>query len=145
MGFVAPDLAPALAEIVLAGGICLVLLADLFLAPRVRGVTLLLSLATLAVAAWAVAGAEGTVLTFSGSYISDPLAKLLKMFTLLIVGFVFVYSTDYLRNRDLLKGEYYLLGLFAVLGMFVMISAHNLITIPRPRAHVARDVRDGGV
>jgi NADH-quinone oxidoreductase subunit N len=129
MGFVPPEFGPAMAEIVLATGICVVMLADLFLAPRLRGITLTLSLATLAVAAWYAGGVEGSVLTFSGSYIADPLAKLLKMFTLLIVGVVFIYSNSYLRDRDLLKGEYYMLGLFATLGMLVMISAHSLITM----------------
>ena len=129
MGFVAPELGPALAEIVLATGICVVMLADLFLSQRVRGVTLLLSLATLAIAAWFAGAVDGTTLTFSGSYIADPLAKILKMFTLLIVGVVFIYSDAYLRERNLLKGEYYLLGLFATLGMLVMISAHSLITM----------------
>ena len=129
MGFVAPELGPALAEIVLATGICVVMLADLFLSQRVRGVTLLLSLATLAIAAWFAGAVDGTTLTFSGSYIADPLAKILKMFTLLIVGVVFIYSDAYLRECNLLKGEYYLLGLFATLGMLVMISAHSLITM----------------
>ncbi|TDJ42443.1 MAG: NADH-quinone oxidoreductase subunit NuoN [Gammaproteobacteria bacterium] len=129
MGFVAPEIGPALAEIVLATGICIVMLVDLFLSRRLRGVTLLLSLATLTVAAWFAGAVDGTTLTFSGSYIADPLAKILKMFTLLIVGVVFVYSDGYLRERGLLKGEYYLLGLFATLGMLVMISAHSLITM----------------
>ncbi len=129
MGFVAPEIGPALAEIVLATGICIVMLVDLFLSRRLRGVTLLLSLATLTVAAWFAGAVDGTTLTFSGSYIADPLAKVLKMFTLLIVGVVFVYSDGYLRDRGLLKGEYYLLGLFATLGMLVMISAHSLITM----------------
>ena len=131
MGFVAPEFGPAMAEIALATGICLVLLADLFISDRNRGVTLLLSLATLTVTAWFVGagGAEGEVLTFSGSYIADPLSRVLKMFTLLIVAIVFVYSHGYLRDRGLLKGEYYLLGLFATLGMLVMISAHSLITM----------------
>jgi len=129
MGFVAPEIGPALAEIVLATGICIVMLVDLFLSRRLRGVTLLLSLATLTVAAWFAGAVDGTTLTFSGSYIADPLAKILKMFTLLIVGVVFVYSDGYLRDRGLLKGEYYLLGLFATLGMLVMISAHSLITM----------------
>jgi NADH-quinone oxidoreductase subunit N len=129
MGFVAPEIGPALAEIVLATGICIVMLADLFLSRRLRGVTLLLSLVTLTVAAWFAGAVDGTTLTFSGSYIADPLAKVLKMFTLLIVGVVFVYSDGYLRDRGLLKGEYYLLGLFATLGMLVMISAHSLITM----------------
>ena len=69
------------------------------------------------------------MLTFSGSFIADPLARVLKMFSLLIVAVVFVYSHAYLKDRDILKGEYYLLGLFATLGMLVMISAHSLITM----------------
>ena len=129
MGFVAPEFGPALTEIVLAAGICIVMLADLFLSTRIRGITLLLSLVTLATAAWFSGAAEGSVLTFSGSYVADPLAKVLKLFTLLIVGVVFVYSDGYLRERGLLKGEYYLIGLFATLGMLVMISANSLITM----------------
>ena len=129
MGFVTPEFGPAMAEIVLAIGICVVMLADLFLSQKVRGITLLLSLATLTATAWFAGAVDETVLTFSGSYIADPLAKVLKMFTLLIVAVVFVYSNGYLRNRGLLKGEYYMLGLFATLGMMVMISAHSLITM----------------
>ena len=120
-----------MAEIVLALGICIVLVADLFISDRYRGVTLMLALAILALTGvYAVgAGADGAVLTFSGSYIVDPLARVLKLFTLLIVAVVFIYSHGYLQDKGLLKGEYYLLGLFATLGMFVMISAHSLITI----------------
>ena len=130
MGFVIPEFGPAMAEIILATGICVVLLADLFISDKYRGVTLLLALATLVLTGIAVsAGAEGTILTFSGSYIADPLARVLKLFTLLMVAVVFVYSHSYLRDRGLLKGEYYLLGLFATLGMFVMISAHSFITM----------------
>ena len=84
MGFVAPEFGPAMAEIVLATGICIVMLVDLFLAKRVRGITLLLSLATLTIAAWYAGAVDGTSLTFSGSYIADPLAKILKMITFLI-------------------------------------------------------------
>jgi NADH-quinone oxidoreductase subunit N len=131
MEFVTPQLGPAMPEIVLAAGICLVLLADLFIPEKHRVVTLFLALLTLAVTAWFVGvGQEsGAVLTFSGSYIADPLARILKSFALLIVAVVFVYSHVYLRERGLLKGEYYLLGLFATLGMLVMISAHSLITM----------------
>ena len=131
MGFVPPEFGPAMAEIILATGICLVLLADLFISDSNRRYTLLLSLAVLTATAWfaGAAGAEGSVLTFSGSYVADPLSRVLKMFTLLIVALVFVYSHAYLRDREILKGKYYLLGLFATLGMLVMISAHSLITM----------------
>jgi NADH-quinone oxidoreductase subunit N len=131
MGFVTPEFGPAMAEIVLALGICVVLLADLFISDRYRGITLLLTLATLVLTGIYVldAGAGDAVLTFSGSYIADPLSRVLKLFTLLIVGVVLIYSHGYLGDKGLLKGEYHLLGLFATLGMFVMISAHSLITI----------------
>ncbi|MCP4000245.1 MAG: NADH-quinone oxidoreductase subunit NuoN [Gammaproteobacteria bacterium] len=130
MGFVIPEFGPAMAEIALATGICVVLLADLFISDKHRGFTLLLALITLVLTGVAVTGgAGGSILTFSGSYIADPLSQVLKLFTLLIVAVVFVYSHSYLRDRGLLKGEYYLLGLFATLGMFVMISAHSLITM----------------
>jgi NADH-quinone oxidoreductase subunit N len=131
MGFVIPEFGPAMAEIVLATGICVVLLADLFISDRLRSLTLMLALATLVLTGFFAAGAgvDGATLTFSGSYIVDPLARVLKLFTLLLVAVAFVYAHSYLRDRGLLKGEYYLLGLFATLGMFVMISAHSLITI----------------
>jgi NADH-quinone oxidoreductase subunit N len=130
MGFVAPQFGPAMAEIVLATGICVVLLADLFISQRYRGVTLLLALTTLVVSGFYVFSAPvETQLTFSGSYVLDPLARVLKLFTLLIVAVAFIYAYGYLRDRQLLKGEYYLLGLFATLGMFVMISAHSMLTM----------------
>ncbi len=120
-----------MAEVILATGICLVLVVDLFISDRRRGFTLVLALATLTATAWfaGAAGSEGEVLTFSGSFIADPLARVLKMFTLLIVAVVFVYSHVYLKDREILKGEYYLLGLFATLGMLVMISAYSLLTM----------------
>jgi len=131
MGFVAPEFGLAMAEIVLAVGICAVLLVDLFISDRMRGITLLLAMATLAITGFYAgsSGVAGPELTFSGSYIVDPLARVLKLFTLLMVAVVFLYSWGYLRGKQLLKGEYYLLGLFATLGMFVMISAHSLLTI----------------
>jgi NADH-quinone oxidoreductase subunit N len=131
MGFVIPEFGPAMAEIILAAGICVVLLADLFISDRYRSVTLILALGTLALTGFFAmsAGADGTLLTFSGSYIADPLARVLKLFTLLMVAVVFIYSHSYLHDRGLLKGEYYLLGLFSTLGMFVMISAHSLLTM----------------
>jgi NADH-quinone oxidoreductase subunit N len=130
MGFVTPQFGPAMAEIVLAIGICVVLLADLFISQRYRGVTLLLSLMTLVISGFFVfSGPVETQLTFSGSFILDPLARVLKLFTLLLVAAAFIYAYGYLRDRQLLKGEYYLLGLFATLGMFVMISAHSMLTM----------------
>jgi NADH-quinone oxidoreductase subunit N len=128
MEFSIPDFAPAMTEIVLALGICIVLIVDLFSSRRV---TYLLSMATLVVAAWVCndIGVDARVVTFSGSFVADPLARLLKLFSLVIVAVVFLYSRSYLEERSYYKGEYYVLGLFGLLGVMVMISAYSLLII----------------
>jgi NADH-quinone oxidoreductase subunit N len=70
-----------------------------------------------------------SVLTFSGTFISDTMADVLKIFIYLVTGVVFIYARGYLQDRNMFKGEFYVLGLFGVLGMMVMVSAHNFLTI----------------
>jgi NADH-quinone oxidoreductase subunit N len=131
MAFVAPDLAPALPEIVLGLGICVVLLADLFIPERARDVTYTLALATLVATAWTVGRIDpgAVTVTFSSSFVSDPLAVVLKLLAVVIVATVFLYSRAYLKERQIYKGEYYVLGLFALLGIMVMTSAYSLLTM----------------
>jgi len=126
-----PDFLPAAAEIFLLCGACVVLLADLFTTARTRHVTYWLSLAVIAGTAAAMAGwvPAGRAETFSGAFVSDPLARLLKLSTCAVVAVAFLYARDYLRERDLFKGEYYVLGLFAMLGIFVMISAGSMLSL----------------
>jgi len=120
----------ALAEIVLASGICLVLLVDLFVRDKARDITYLLSLVVLVATAIVSApiGFEGRVETFSGSFVVDPLSRLLKLVSLAVIAVVFLYSRKYLREQRLYKGEFYVLCLFALLGVFVLISANSLLT-----------------
>jgi len=66
---------------------------------------------------------------FSGTYVDDPMASALKAFVFAVVVLVFIYSREYLRQRDRLSGEYFALGLFAVLGMMVLVSAGSLLTV----------------
>lgn len=131
MTFQTPDMGPAMAEITLAAGICIVLLVDLFVSDRWRDVTYLLSIATLVVTAWVAGtiGVDSAVVAFNGSFIADPMARVLKLFSLAVVAAVFLYSRNYLKERGIFKGEYYLLGLFALLGIQVMISAYSLLTL----------------
>jgi NADH-quinone oxidoreductase subunit N len=62
-------------------------------------------------------------------FVQDGMADLLKLFVIVIVAVVFVYSRDYLKDRDLFKGEFYLLALFATLGMMLMISAASMLML----------------
>jgi len=129
MNFVMPDLYPASAEIFLLLMALVVLLVDLF-AGR-RWLTYLLTQLTLA-------GALGitfftidgrTVTTFSGMFIDDMFADLLKLALYPAVAMVLVYSRGYLAARNLDKGEFYVLTLFATLGMMVMISAGHFLSL----------------
>jgi NADH-quinone oxidoreductase subunit N len=110
---------------------CLVLVVDLFLPQEKRGFTLLLSIATLALAIAAVIAVApvSAVSSFGGSFVLDQLAVVLKIATCGVTILVFVYSRDYLTDNNIYKGEYYVLGLFATLGMMVMISAHSFLLV----------------
>ena len=129
--FTPPDLMPALPEVVMLAMTCLVLVVDLFVPQAKRGLTLLLSVATLLLAIGAVmlVAPDTEVSSFGGSFVLDQLAVVLKIAVCAVGILVFVYSRDYLADHDIYKGEYYVLGLFATLGMMVMISAHSFLLV----------------
>jgi len=131
MSFPMPDFAPAAPEIFVLAAACVILVADLFIEDPRRDVTYWLtqiSLAGALLVTWAVYDPRAQP-TFGGSYIADHLAMVLKSFVYLVTAATFVYSRDYLKERDLFKGEYCVLGLFGMLGTMVMISAYSFITV----------------
>lgn len=131
MEFQIPNVLPALPEIFLASMACLVLVVDLFVSDRGRGVTYVLSQGTLVgVAALVLATyPDQPVYTFSSTFVNDAMSAALKIFVCIAVFAVFLYSRQYLRDRGGLKGEFFVLGLTGVLGMMVLMSAHNLVTV----------------
>ncbi|MFZ4790328.1 MAG: NADH-quinone oxidoreductase subunit NuoN [Candidatus Competibacteraceae bacterium] len=131
MNFVAPDFMPVLPELFVLAMICFIVVIDVFLEQRQRHITYGLAQLTLLGAALLtlITYAQAPVTTMFGHYIKDAMGDLLKLFIYLTSAAVFLYSRDYLRQRDLFKGEYYMLGLFGVLGMMVMVSAHSLLTV----------------
>ena len=66
---------------------------------------------------------------FNGSFVSDSMSAILKVFMCGISFVVFLYSYEYLKEHKCLKGEYFILGLFAVLGMMIMASAYSLLSV----------------
>ena len=131
MNFEMPNFMLAMPEIFVLGMACFILILDLFLSERSRVVTYLLTQATL-VGAFLLSlslYSETKELTFSDSFILDPMASVLKMAVYAAAFTVFLYSRGYLRERGMFRGEFFVLGLFGVLGMMVMISAHSMLTI----------------
>ncbi len=118
-------------EIFLLSMACVVLIVDVFLPDEKRGVSYVLSIfSLLATLVIVLAGqTEERLLSFNDMFVQDAMSDVLKVFILAISAVVFVYSRDYLRDRNIFKGEYYVLGLFAVLGMMLMVSANSLLML----------------
>ena len=124
------DLRPLLPELVLVGAAFALLLLDLFIAERQRGVVHALAIATLIAIAAMLAldvGGQGTVL--NGMFIRDDMADVLKWVVCVVSAFALVYTWSFLRERGLYKGEVAVLMLFAVAGMMLLISAGNLVMV----------------
>jgi NADH-quinone oxidoreductase subunit N len=129
--FSMPDFALAAPEIFVLIMGCVLLVFDVFINDRMRILSYALAQLTIIGAALVTFLGFPTeaVHTFNGTYVSDGLGSLLKLFIYLVTGFVFLYSRDYLKERNLFRGEYYVLGLFGMLGMMIMVSAHSFLTI----------------
>ena len=120
-------------EIVLAAGICLIILVDLFVSESKRWVTASLTGfvmlgALLPVVTLAVADADVRSL-FDGRYVIDEFALTLKAL-FLIAGYVVVLlSQNHVEEGDYHRGEYYTLLLTSVTGMVMMASSRDLVSI----------------
>ncbi|MEO8467195.1 MAG: NADH-quinone oxidoreductase subunit NuoN [Gammaproteobacteria bacterium] len=123
--------AAAAPEIFLGIAICVVLMVDVFLRDDQRNITYVLAMLALigTAAVTALFPATSTIVTFSGSFVTDPASNVLKLFAYITTGVTFLYSRQYLENNGLLKGEFFVLALFGLLGIMIMISAHSLLTL----------------
>lgn len=127
------DLKLALPEIFVACLACVVLLADLYVSERRRGLVhfiAVLGLVFAAIITGSHMAAEGEHVTaFYGTFVRDMMGDVLKQLSYLLLGIIFIYSKHYLREFKLFRGEFYALGLFALLGVMVLISAGSLLTV----------------
>ena len=125
-------------ELVLAAGICVVLLVDLFVPDHQRWITgtlsgLFLLGALLPVVTLAVIGDDvrssisGEGLT--GRYVVDNFALVLKALFLLSGYIVVLLSAHEIEEGGYYQGEFYVLLLSSVLGMVMMASARDLVSV----------------
>jgi NADH-quinone oxidoreductase subunit N len=125
---------PALPEIIVLLGACMLMLVDLYVKSERRVASVRFALGVLAAAAAAtlfVQWVDGPakLYLFYGLFVSDALSNLLKLVCYASVWAALVYSRQYLLDRGLLRGEFITLLLFALLGMMIMISASSFLTI----------------
>ncbi|MGA1419617.1 MAG: NADH-quinone oxidoreductase subunit N, partial [Ilumatobacteraceae bacterium] len=120
-------------EIVLAVGISVVLLVDLFTTERNKW---LLSVLT----GFSLLGAALPVLTlalhddpvrsmFDGRYVVDEFSLVMKGLFLLAGYVIVLLSSSHIEEGDYWRGEYWFLLLTSLLGMVMMASARDLVSV----------------
>jgi NADH-quinone oxidoreductase subunit N len=120
-------------EIVLAVGICAVILVDLFLEESRKWITATLT-------GFVLLGALIPVVTlavhddpvrelFGGRYVVDEYSLILKVLFLLAGYVVVLLSQSYIDEGDYYEGEYYALLLTSITGMVMMASSRDLVSI----------------
>ncbi|MGD9592310.1 MAG: NADH-quinone oxidoreductase subunit NuoN [Candidatus Berkiella sp.] len=125
------DLLVILPEIVLATLACLCLVVDLFVPQKARVITYLFSQTSLVITAACCLYFPHHlgVTAFSGQFIADGLSQVLKVFILLMMFFVLVYSRNYVQMRKMPYGEFHALALFSTLGMMILVSSQSLLLL----------------
>ena len=118
-------------EIFVATMACFILIIDIFLKPSMRWITYLLTLVTLAGAAYfsmQLYAYENTTL-FQAAFVHDKVSCTLKLFIYLITAILLIYSKQYLTARLLDKGEFFVLVLFSMLGMMILVSSGQFLSL----------------
>ena len=123
-------------ELILAAGICAVLLVDLFVTEQKRWITstvsgLVLLAATLPIVTLAVNGDIDIAprSLFDGRYVIDNFSLVLKALFLLIGYVVVLMSSNEIEEGGYYEGEFYVLLLSSILGMVMMCSARDLVSV----------------
>jgi len=120
-------------EIVLGGGIVLLLLLDLFVADAKKWMLTPVASFTLLAAfipVLTLSLSDGGVRSlFDGRYVVDDFSLVLKGLFLLAGYVVVLLSADHIREGDYYQGEYWFLVLSSLLGMVMMASSRDLISI----------------
>jgi NADH-quinone oxidoreductase subunit N len=124
------DTTAILPELILSGTIVLVLIADAFLSPKRKWMTMPLAFVGVAaslIATLTLIGEERV--TFGGAFVVDSFALLFKVFFLSVALIVLMVSFRYFREGRFYQGEYYFLLLTSFLGCLLMPSSRDLLML----------------
>ncbi len=120
-------------ELVLAGGLCVVLLVDLFIDERKKWLLSVISSFTLLAAMVPVLmlGLSETSVRsmFDGRYVVDNFSLVIKALFLLAGYVVVLLSSSHIEQGEYWRGEYWFLLLSSLLGMLMMASSRDLVSI----------------
>jgi len=120
-------------ELVVAGGLCLVLILDLFMDDRKKWLLSVISSFTLLAAMIPVltlALSDVQVRSmFDGRYVVDNFSLVMKAVFLLSGYVVVLLSSSHVEEGEYWRGEYWFLLLSSLLGMLMMTSSRDLVSI----------------
>ena len=120
-------------EIVLAVGLTVVLLVDLFTTERNKWLLSVLtgfSLLGAAVPVLTLAVHDNSVRSmFDGRYVVDEFSLVVKALFLLAGYVIVLLSSSHIEEGDYWRGEYWFLLLSSLLGMVMMASARDLVSV----------------
>ena len=120
-------------EIVLAAGICLIILVDLFVSESKKWVTSTLTgfvMLTALVPVLTLAVSDNNVRSlFDGRYVIYEFALTVKALFLIAGYVVILMSQNHVEEGDYYLGEYFTLLLTSVTGMVMMASSRDLVSI----------------
>jgi NADH-quinone oxidoreductase subunit N len=124
------DLLTILPLLIVVGWASVLLLVDLFVPRKRKGITALLAAAGLFAALLVIVlrlDAGGTA--FGGMIVADGYARFLHLVFIIsgMLGIGLAY--DYLKRQGIERGEYYTLLMYSISGMMLMAQAGNLIVI----------------
>ncbi len=120
-------------ELVVAGGLCLVLILDLFIDERKKWLLSIISSFTLLAAMIPIitlALSETSVRSMFGDrYVVDNFSLVMKGVFLLAGYVVVLLSSSHVEEGEYWRGEYWFLLLSSLLGMLMMTSSRDLVSI----------------
>ena len=120
-------------ELVVAGGLCLVLILDLFIDERKKWLLSIISSFTLLAAMIPIitlALSETSVRSMFGDrYVVDNFSLVMKGVFLLAGYVVVLLSSSHVEEGEYWRGEYWFLLLSSLLGMLMMTSFRDLVSI----------------
>lgn len=123
-------------EVILAAGICVVLLVDLFVEEQRRWITstlsgLVLLAATLPIVTLATTGhiTAHPRSMLDGRYVVDNFSLVMKALFLLGGYVVVLMSSNEIEEGGYHQGEYYVMMLSSILGMVMIASARDLVSL----------------
>ncbi len=125
-----PNLAPVVAEIVIAvSAMVLLLLGVVRKGIKVETVTKLSAIVLLIALAYTITWMGGTATTFGGMFVLDGFAIFLKTLVLASAVAALLMSSRYLEDKQINAFEFPILMLTATLGMMMMVSASSLLSL----------------